>query len=465
MTAWTCLAFPGTTHAELQDHLYPGDGLEAAAILVCTQTPGPRRRLLVQQAVLVPHDACKRRTADAITWPTDFVEQAIAIGEDTNLILIPIHSHPGGLFNFSEVDDQSDQELLPTVFQAYGDMHGSAIMTPDGSIRARLYDPEMKVTQIDAVTVIGDDIRVWWRNGATLAGPPARPVAFTSGMTSELGKLTAAVIGVSGTGSIVAEQLARLGFGRIILIDFDLVETKNLNRILNATRADADAGRNKAEMFAEAIDGFRGKGAAQAVALSIAERDAILAASQADILFSCVDTLEARHLADRMAAAFLIPLFDLGVSIPTRTSAAGPQIADVCGRLDYVQPGGSTLKDRGIYTAETLQAEYDRKSDPVGHQQQVDAGYIKGMVEEAPAVIALNMRAGSACVLELIARLYPFRHDPNRLYAQTRFSLAVGDETLMAENDFTRAHNPVLGMGAEEPLLGLPRLAPRPGPK
>ena len=50
-----------------------------------------------------------------------------------------------------------------------------------------------------------------------------RPVAFTSGMTNWLGRLSACVIGVSGTGSIVAEQLARLGLGEIILIDFDKV--------------------------------------------------------------------------------------------------------------------------------------------------------------------------------------------------------------------------------------------------
>lgn len=459
MIAWTCLAFPGSLHADLQAHLFPGDGLEAAAVLVCARTPGPRLRLIVKHVILAPHDACKQRTVDAITWPSDFVEQAIAVGEDEGLVLVPIHSHPGGLFNFSEADDRSDRELLPCIFQAYGEAHGSAIMTPDGSVRARLYNRAMKITPVSAAMVIGDDIRIWWCDGATLTGPAPRPIAFTAGMTSELARLTAVVIGVSGTGSIIAEQVARLGFGRVVLIDFDLVELKNLNRILNTTIADASAARNKARMFADAVATYRGEDVAVAVPMSIAERDAVLAASQGDVLFSCVDTLEARHLADRIAAAFAIPLFDVGVTIPTRMSPKGAQIADVCGRIDYVQPGGSTLKDRRIYTADTLQAEYDRKADPVGHRQQIDAGYIKGIVEEAPAVIALNMRAASACVLEFIARQYPFRHEPNRLYAQTRFSLAVGDETLMAEDNFVRSANPILGIGAQEPLLGLPRLA------
>jgi len=50
-------------------------------------------------------------------------------------------------------------------------------------------------------------------------------------------------------------------------------------------------------------------------------RVAALAASEADLLFSCVDTTEGRHLADRIAAYFAMPLFDVGVAISTRKTA------------------------------------------------------------------------------------------------------------------------------------------------
>ena len=48
--------------------------------------------------------------------------------------------------------------------------------------------------------------------------------------------MSIAVVGCSGTGSPVIEQLARLGVGRLVLVDPDRVEEKNLNRIVNATR-------------------------------------------------------------------------------------------------------------------------------------------------------------------------------------------------------------------------------------
>ncbi len=454
----TTLAFSGVLHAQVKGHLFPPDGLEAAAILICTRTPGSRLRLLVQEVILVPYAACKRRARDAITWPGEYLEQAIDLAEPGGSAMILIHSHPSGLFAFSDADDESDRKVIPSLFHAFGALHGSAVMTADGAVLARLYDPDLQACAVDLVTVAGDDLSYWWADKATLIGPGDRPIAFTSGMTAELGRLSALVIGASGTGSIAGEQLARLGFGRVQVVDFDRLEWKNLNRILNSNRADAHANRLKVEVFVEAVTGYRGEGVAIPVPASITTREAVVAAADCDVVFCCVDTLEARHIADLIAASFLLPLFDVGVVIPVRKKGDTFAIADVCGRIDYVQPGGSTLLDRGIYTPESLRGEYLRRVAPEAHQQELEAGYLKGLVEEAPAVITLNMRAASACVNEFIARAYPFRLEPNHLYARTEFSLAACEEEYVAETAFTRAPNLLLARGNAEPLLGMPML-------
>ena len=456
------MAFSGVLHAEVKNHLFPGDGLEAAAILICTRTPGPRGRLLVRDAILVPHIACKSRERDAITWPGEYLEQAIDVAEPDGCVIVLIHSHPGGLFAFSAADDESDQRVIASLFHAFGVLHGSAIMTTDGAIRARLYDSRLHERPVDLVTVSGNDLLYWWADCATDHGPGDRPIAFTSGMTAELNRLSVLVIGASGTGSIAGEQLARLGFGRVQVVDFDRVEGKNLNRILNSSRADADANRLKVEVFAEAVNGYRGEGVAVPVPASITTREAVLAAADCDVVFCCVDTLDARHMADLIATAFLLPLFDVGVVIPVRKSGDTFAVADVCGRIDYVQPGGSTLQDRGIYTPESLRGEYLHRVAPDAHQQELEAGYLRGLVEEAPAVITLNMRAASACVNEFIARAYPFRLEPNHFYARTEFSLAACEEEYFAETAFTCTPNPILARGNAEPLLGMPMLK---GPK
>lgn len=111
-----------------------------------------------------------------------------------------------------------------------------------------------------------------------------------------------------------------------------------------------------------------------------------------------------------------------------------------------------------MYSAATLQAEALSESDPEAHADQVRRGYIDGVPEQAPAVISLNMRAGSACVMEFIARAYPFRQESNSQYVRTRFMLAEGIEEFMAEEDFAARASPIFARGDEEPLLGLPVL-------
>ncbi|MGE3988618.1 ThiF family adenylyltransferase [Pseudorhodoplanes sp.] len=449
------LTLTAELHTHARDHLFPGDNLEAAGLLLCSRAPGDLTRLLAQQFLPVPHSACRTRTADEIVWPGEYLEAAIDAAEPQGLAIIAMHSHPGGLFGFSRMDDESDALVMPCLFQATGDLHGSAVMIPNGAVRARTYTPALKATDVGLVRVAHHDIRYWWSDQL---GRQGRPLAFTSAMASELSRLTAVVIGVSGTGSIVAEQLARLGFGRVILIDFDKVERKNLNRILNARFIDAENGRLKVDMFAEAVVSYRGPGVAVPVPASITTLDAIEIAAAGDVLFSCVDTLEARQVADLMASSFLIPLIDVGVVIPIRKTGSGVAIGDVCGRIDYVFPGGSTLQDRDVYSPARVRAEYLRRTAPDEHRQEVNAGYIKGIAEEAPAVITLNMRGAAAAVNEFIARTYPFRLDGNEKFARTEFSLAACDEDYTAESAFSRAENPVLGRGDLEPLLGLPSL-------
>lgn len=450
----SALVIPAGIHAGLKAHLFPGDGCEAAAILLCSRSPGARKRLLAHRLILVPHGDCPIRTPDYISWPGRYLEEAIDRGEGEGFSVVLIHSHPGGMFAFSHVDDESDAVAVRALHAAYEADHGSAIMMPSGAIRARTYRDGI-ATDLDLVIVPGDDILTYW---ADRDENQRAPVAFTSGMTAQNSRLSVLVIGASGTGSPTIEQLLRLGFGRVVGVEYDLTEFKNLNRILNTTIADAETEVPKVQVMLRAAESHRGQGVFVPVERSIFDRGAVLAGADCDIILCCVDTLEARYIADLMGSAFLMPIIDMGVVIPTRRASARTVIADVCGRIDYVYPGGSTLADRGVYTPEALETEYLRLNAPDVHREKVKEGYIRGMAEEAPSVISLNMRASAAAVNELLARLYPFRHEHNSGYARTFFSLAAAEEDYTAEGKFKRGDNGELATGAREPLLALPAL-------
>lgn len=103
----------------------------------------------------------------------------------------------------------------------------------------------------------------------------------------------ALVLGVGGIGSCVAFSLARIGVGKITLIDRDVVETTNLNR--QVLYAQKDVGRSKVEAAAEclranhAVGGSRTEVVAHNLDILLRWQDVVAAAKDATVIFNCVD--------------------------------------------------------------------------------------------------------------------------------------------------------------------------------
>src|ERR1700688_4108892 len=81
-------------HDLLRTHLFPGDGNEAVALLLC----GRRNSSSM-------HACCVRRP-DRITWPTSFVDELLSEAYGNAQAIVKIHSHPGHYRRFSTTDDQ-----------------------------------------------------------------------------------------------------------------------------------------------------------------------------------------------------------------------------------------------------------------------------------------------------------------------------------------------------------------------
>jgi molybdopterin-synthase adenylyltransferase len=56
------------------------------------------------------------------------------------------------------------------------------------------------------------------------------------------------IVGVGGLGSVVAEHLIHMGFHEINLIDPDVLEVSNLNRVVGAYYEDAQQKRYKVDV-------------------------------------------------------------------------------------------------------------------------------------------------------------------------------------------------------------------------
>jgi hypothetical protein len=448
-------------HVALREHLLPGDGLEAVAVALC----GRRRSrgnhcLTVRSLVPIPYTECKERSPDRVTWSTQRLIPLLEEAARHDLGILKIHSHPGGYSQFSSVDDESDTDLFDSVF-GWTDSefpHASAVMLPDGRIFGRAILRDGSFQPLDSILVPGDDIHFWTPEcGGTVPAFALRHAQlFGSGTTRRLREMAVAVVGCSGTGSPVIEQLARLGVGRLVLVDPDHVEEKNLNRILNARREDADLRRPKVEVMARAVAAMGFATEVEIIQGDLATPRAVKAVAECDVIFGCMDGVEGRHLLNRLAAYYLLPYFDVGVKLVADGQGG---IDEAAGAVHYVRPDGSTLQDRRVYTGEQLKAAGLRRTDPKAYREQVKAGYIRGVEEDRPAVISINMQMASSAANEFLARLHPYRYDDNNEFAAVRRSFIQGTEYRESESAPSGAFFRQLGKADVRPLLSMPELS------
>lgn len=450
-----------TDHKALMGHLLPGDGLEAVAVALCGRRRGDAHHCLtVRKVVPIPYDECKVRTPDRVTWSTQRLVPLLEAAAKHDLAILKIHSHPGGYPEFSAIDDESDVSFFGSVFDWTDSAfpHVSAVMLPQGRMFGRAIHADGAFQPLDSILVPGDDLHFWIpQSVGTLPSFAQRHAQlFGSGTTRRLREMSVAVVGCSGTGSPVIEQLARLGVGRLVLVDPDRVEPKNLNRILNATREDAYLRRPKVEVMARAIAAMGVGTELEIIADNLATPRAVKAVAECDVVFGCMDGVDGRHLLNRLAAYYVLPYFDVGIKLEADGEGG---VNEACGSVHYVRPDGATLLDRKLYTTDQLKAAGLRRTDPKAYREQVKAGYIRGIAEDRPAVISINMQMASTAINEFLARLHPYRYDDNAESAILRTSFISNAQFRDPEETRSGIFFPLIGKGDVRPLLSMPDLS------
>ena len=454
------LRMTGRQHARLEKHLFPGDGNESVAILLCGRRAGQDRHILTVRKVFpIPHESCGMRTPYRVTWPTETMLPILEEAMKREMAVVKVHGHPEGVDSFSEVDDISDQELFPSIFGWVNDdyPHGSAVMLPGGRMFGRAIFPDGAMLPFRSISVAGTDIRFWFSESPSIAESAQRHAqAFGEGTAQILRNLSVAVVGYSGTGEPTVEQLARLQVGRLIVIDPKLVAEKNLNRILNTRRDDVLVGLPKVSVAERAIADMDLGTTVEVYPENLHSPKVVKAVAECDVLFGCVDSVDGRHLMDRLSTFYNIPYFDTGVKLVADGNGGVEQI---CGTVHYLQPDGSSLLSRRVYTLEQVRAASLHRTDPDTYREQRKAKYIDGVNEDRPAVISVNMLYAALAVNEFLARIHGYRDDGNEEFAVHRFSLTQSQLYRQDDGDPCPQLARHAGRGDVRPLLDMPVLS------
>ena len=370
------VAIPQQVDDALRSHLIRDDGQEDLVFALWSPSRSAERLTALVHTVVLPESG-DREVHGNVSFASQYFERVCQIALKECVGIAFLHSHPFPGWQGMSRDDVVAEQRMAGAVAALTDLPLVGLTTgSDGTWSARFwrhkYGRSYERHWCGLVRVVGRGFRVAYaddvlprpvlqelfRRTLTVWGPEAH---------ADMTRLRVGIVGLGSVGALVVETLARMGFTRFALIDFDYVEPHNLDRLVTARRA--DIGRMKVDVAesrirsiatAEAVD-------VRAVPYSVAEEEGYSAALGCDVLFSCVDRPRARHILNHMAYGHLIPVIDGGIGVRFRNRA----FSGVDWQVQTIGPGRPCLECLGTYEQADVSTEEAGKLD--------DPSYLKGL--------------------------------------------------------------------------------------
>jgi molybdopterin-synthase adenylyltransferase len=399
-------AIPETTHRAARQHLLRADGQEDLCFALWHPSTGGKRKSALIQQLILPQPG-ERHVHGNASFEPQYFERALRVAVKEGAGLALMHSHPMGR-NWQGMSDDDINTERARAGATYGAARLPLVgltIAGDGNWSARFWERtgQRQYTRNDcaAVRVVGERLSVTYMD--KLAPPPRsneaqiRTVsAWGERKQADLARLRVGVVGCGSVGGFIAEALARTGVEDLVFIDYDRIETKNLDRLLFGTRD--NVGELKALALAEHLRPRATAANFHALPITAAvyEEEGFRAALDCDVLFSCVDRPWGRHVLNLIAYAHLIPVVDGGILVRTNRKS---ELTAASWRAHTVTAGHRCLECIGQYDSGMVQVERDGYLD--------DPTYIEGLAKDHPLrarenVFAFSMGCASLQALQML---------------------------------------------------------------
>ena len=245
----------------LTRHLLQEDGEEHGAFLYSgLSSTSSGERLLVRRIEPVPDEQFK---PDPVSGQLQISARAVAhaaIGaEAEGCCLLWAHSHPGSgnRVGFSPQDHRTIERAHPTLLDLTRGKPVGALVVSENAIAGEIWTRDAPPEPLEFTRIVGNavtDVRAIPGSVSDALALSARfdrqLLLFGAEGQHRLRGLRVGVVGTGGGGSILVEQLAHLGVGEIVLMDFDTVTWSNLSRIVGSRPIDAVRRRHKVQVLA-----------------------------------------------------------------------------------------------------------------------------------------------------------------------------------------------------------------------
>ena len=440
----TSVAMTAATEEALLGQLVRADGQEDLCLATYRPSIGEARvSALVTGAI--PPEPGERLVHGNVTVTAEYILRAVGIaqGKDSGLVLL--HSHPGASRwqGMSGPDRDTEASYAHLVREVTGlPFVGMTLATGNNTWSARHWDTgtgrRADCTHSTNVRVIGERLSVSWNDDLYPAPQPTGAQFRTLSSwgrerQADLTRRRVLVVGAGSVGLDVVVRLAASGLCHITVMDFDLVQSHNLDRLIGSSRKDARLRRPKTHVAHR--EGIRAATASNCAidvsTLSICEPEGLLLALDHDLIFSCVDRPWPRAVLNALAYSDLIPVIDGGIAIDTFDNG---EMRGATWRSHVLRPGRACMScNRQLDLGQVIPDRQGLLEDP---KYIARAGGSNGLINPNVAPLSVSVTAS------LLAQYVSFSVAPAGLGDPGPLRYALSTHHLERLDYTTKAHCP-----------------------
>ncbi|MCY4620149.1 MAG: ThiF family adenylyltransferase [Chloroflexi bacterium] len=420
MRPWR-LTIPAGLHAELQRHLFPGDGDEHGAVILAGTCESDRGLRLVARELHLAKEGVDyvpgKRGYRMLK--AEFIQSKILRARDRRLAYLAIHNHGGtNSVGFSGTDLSSHERGYPALLDIARGMPVGALVLARSAVAGDLWFPDGARAPLSQAAIIGHRRQLLFPRphleATTVEMYDRQSRLFGDAGQEVLRRTRVGIVGLGGAGSVLAELLGRLGVGEFVLADPDRAEETNLPRLIAARRRDATVSSWLPEFVARRLRSPKVRMAARnirranrharidAVARDFLDADVAARFTDCDFLFLAADTMGARLLFNAIVHQYGIPGIQVGAKVPV---AEDGTVGSVFCVSRMVTPEQGCLWCNGLINPARLQDEAVPEAAKQGY------AYVDDPDVAAPSVVTMNAIACAHAADDFLFHLTGLKYD------------------------------------------------------
>lgn len=404
------VAMTDAMNMRLAEHLIRPDGQEDICLGTYRTSTGNERDTAIVRDMVSPHPG-EREVHGNASITGDYVLRAASIAHAQSEGLVICHSHPRGRGwqAMSRPDRDAESSFANLAREITGmPLVGMTLAGGDGAWSARRWDRnsgrEIDSTPAENVRTIGNHFVVSWNDDIVPAPQPEKSQrrsisCWGQQVHDDLIRRSVLVVGAGSVGLDVALRLAATGVANVGIMDFDVVEEGNLDRLIGATPSDAWLRRAKVHVARRLVLENATTRPIKLVTVedSVCEASGLARALDYDMIVCCVDRPWPRAVLNQIAYTDLIPVIDGGIAVDVFEDGSG--MRNATWRSHVIRPGRPCLACNGQLDLGLVAADIEGILD--------DPSYIAGRSRRLPSggenVSVLSISAAAAILAQYVS--------------------------------------------------------------